>query len=41
MTVPGSGTAFQYHCDFHGAMGMQGAFYTKPGATLSSANSAE
>jgi plastocyanin len=40
VTVPSSGTAFQFHCDFHEAMGMQGAFYTQPGATLSSASSA-
>jgi plastocyanin len=39
VTVPSSGTAFQFHCDFHEAMGMQGAFYTQPGATLSSSSS--
>ena len=39
VTVPSSGTAFQFHCDFHEAMGMQGAFFTKRGATLSSASS--
>jgi plastocyanin len=39
VTVPSSDTAFQFHCDFHESMGMQGAFYTKPGATLSSASS--
>jgi plastocyanin len=39
VTVPGSGAAFQFHCDFHETMGMQGAFYTQAGATLSSASS--
>jgi plastocyanin len=33
VTVPTAGTAFEFHCDFHQSMGMQGAFYTKPGGT--------
>ena len=33
ITVPSSGKAFQFHCDFHESMGMKGAFYTKAGAT--------
>jgi plastocyanin len=32
VTVPTDGTAFAFHCNFHQSMGMQGAFYTKPGA---------
>jgi plastocyanin len=32
VTIPSSGSAFQFHCDFHESMGMQGAFYTKAGA---------
>jgi plastocyanin len=39
VTVPSSGSAFQFHCTFHESMGMQGAFYTKAGATLYSATS--
>jgi plastocyanin len=31
VTIPSSGNAFQFHCDFHESMGMQGAFYTKAG----------
>ena len=31
VTVPSSGSAFQFHCDFHDGMGMQGAFFTKTG----------
>jgi plastocyanin len=34
VTIPSSGSAFQFHCDFHQSMGMKGAFYTKAGATL-------
>jgi plastocyanin len=32
VTVPSDGTAFEFHCSFHGDMGMKGAFYTKAGA---------
>ena len=32
ITVPSDGTAFEFHCNFHGDMGMKGAFYTKAGA---------
>ncbi len=32
ITVPSDGTAFEFHCSFHGDMGMKGAFYTKAGA---------
>jgi plastocyanin len=35
VTVPSSGTAFQFHCDFHEDMGMQGAFFTKAGGKAS------
>ncbi len=34
-TVPSSGTAFQFHCDFHESMGMHGAVYTKAGGKAS------
>src|SRR5262249_53363240 len=34
ITVPDGG-AFEFHCTFHQSMGMQGAFYTKAGATAS------
>jgi plastocyanin len=33
LTVPSDGTAFEFHCNFHGDMGMKGAVYTKPGGT--------
>ena len=33
ITVPSDGTAFEFHCNFHQDMGMQGAFYTKAGGT--------
>ncbi len=33
MTIPSDGTAFEFHCNFHQAMGMQGAFFTKAGGT--------
>jgi plastocyanin len=33
LTVPSDGTAFEFHCDFHQSMGMQGALYTKKGGT--------
>jgi len=33
VTVPSDGTAFEFHCSFHGDMGMKGAFYTKAGST--------
>jgi plastocyanin len=33
VTVPNDGTAFQFHCNFHESMGMQGAFYTQAGTT--------
>jgi plastocyanin len=35
VTVPSSGAAFQFHCDFHESMGMQGAFFTKAGSKAS------
>ena len=35
LTVPSHGTAFQFHCDFHEDMGMQGAFFTKAGGKAS------
>lgn len=35
LTVPSDGTAFQFHCDFHESMGMQGAFFTKAGGSAS------
>jgi plastocyanin len=38
VTVPSSGNAFQFHCNFHQSMGMQGAFYTKAGATVTAAS---
>jgi plastocyanin len=34
VTVPSDGSAFQFHCTFHGSMGMQGAVYTKAGASV-------
>jgi len=37
ITVPSTGEAFQFHCDFHGSMGMQGAFFTKVGAKVGAA----
>jgi plastocyanin len=37
LTVPSTGDAFQFHCNFHEGMGMQGAFYTKAGATVPAA----
>ena len=36
VTIPASGGAIQFHCDFHEVMGMQGAFYTAAGATPAS-----
>jgi plastocyanin len=38
VTVPSSGEAFQFHCDFHESMGMQGAFFTKAGTKVSAAS---
>ena len=35
VTVPSDATAFQFHCDFHEGMGMQGAFFTKSGGKAS------
>jgi plastocyanin len=35
VTVPSSGAAFQFHCDFHEGKGMQGAFFTKTGGKAS------
>jgi len=35
VTVPSDGGGFEFHCTFHQSMGMQGAFYTKVGATAS------
>jgi plastocyanin len=34
-TVPSTGSAFQFHCDFHESMGMKGAIYTKAGGKAS------
>ena len=34
LTVPSTGAAFQFHCNFHEGMGMQGAFYTQAGAKV-------
>ena len=31
LTVPSDRHRFQFHCNFHQSMGMQGAFYTKAG----------
>lgn len=31
ITAPSDRKVFQFHCDFHESMGMQGAFYTKRG----------
>jgi plastocyanin len=33
VTVPSDGAVFQYHCQFHEAMGMAGAVYTKAGSS--------
>ena len=33
VTVPSSGAAFEFHCDFHVSQGMAGGVYTKAGAT--------
>jgi plastocyanin len=30
ITIPSGGSVLAFHCDFHQAMGMQGAFYTRP-----------
>jgi plastocyanin len=38
LTVPSTGDAFQFHCNFHEGMGMQGAFYTKAGAKVTAAS---
>lgn len=38
LTVPSTGDAFQFHCDFHESKGMQGAFYTKAGAKITAAS---
>jgi plastocyanin len=38
LTVPSTGDAFQFHCDFHERMGMQGAFYAKAGAKVTAAS---
>ena len=38
VTVPSSGSAFQFHCTFHESMGMQGAFYTKAGGKVTAAS---
>ena len=34
LTVPSTGAAFQFHCNFHESMGMQGAFFTQAGAKV-------
>jgi plastocyanin len=39
ITVPSSGEVFQFHCQFHEAMGMVGAVYTAAGAAASSSSS--
>src|SRR5262245_49375287 len=39
VTVPSSGEVFQFHCQFHEALGMAGAVYTKAGASSSSSSS--
>jgi plastocyanin len=31
VTIPSTGTAFQFHCTIHQSMGMKGAFFTKKG----------
>jgi plastocyanin len=33
VTVPSSGAVFQFHCDFHEALGMVGGVFTKAGAS--------
>jgi plastocyanin len=38
LTVPSTGDAFQFHCNFHKDMGMQGAFYTKAGGKVTAAS---
>ena len=38
LTVPSTGDAFQFHCDFHERKGMQGAFYTKAGTKITAAS---
>jgi plastocyanin len=40
VTVPSSGKVFQFHCSFHGSMGMQGALYTKAGGSATNADAA-
>lgn len=35
LTVPSSGTGFEFHCNFHQGMGMKGAFFTKSGGKAS------
>jgi len=35
ITIPAGGGTLQFHCDFHEAMGMQGAFYTSAGDKVS------
>jgi plastocyanin len=37
VTIPTTGTVFQFHCDFHEAMGMQGAFYVAGASTSTTA----
>jgi plastocyanin len=37
ITIPPSGQAFQFHCNFHASMGMQGAFFITKGATATNA----
>ncbi|HXY95174.1 MAG TPA: cupredoxin domain-containing protein [Acidimicrobiia bacterium] len=36
VTVPSTGAAFQFHCDFHESSGMAGAMFTTAGASVSS-----
>jgi plastocyanin len=31
VTIPSTGTAFQFHCSIHQSMGMKGAFFTRKG----------
>jgi plastocyanin len=39
LTVPSSGEAFRFYCQFHEGMGMQGAVFTRAGASVTTATS--
>lgn len=39
VTVPSNG-ALEFHCKFHGSLGMKGAFYTKSGESVTNASAA-